>query len=147
MAFLDELSNKFAEMVKRVGEKSDELIGLGKLNYEIYREEDAVKKLYGQIGEVVYRAYSQENSSINAIFNICKEIDNRKAKIVYLKRQVEDFMEKKMAGETVNEASTDDSEGAGRPREEMAHNQREARDQPVRPEKQSQNYREEGQSQ
>ena len=58
MAFLDELSNKFAEMVKRVGEKSDELIGLGKLNYEIYREEDAVKKLYGQIGEVVYRAYS-----------------------------------------------------------------------------------------
>ena len=40
MAFIDELSTKFTKMVKKIGEKSEELVGLGKLNYEIYKEED-----------------------------------------------------------------------------------------------------------
>ena len=78
MAFLDELSRKFTETIKRVGEKSEELVGLGKLNYEIYREEDNIRKLYGKIGEAVYEAYSKENSSINAIYNLCRQIDDRR---------------------------------------------------------------------
>ena len=41
--FIDELSTKFTKMVKKIGEKSEELVGLGKLNYEIYKEEDTVK--------------------------------------------------------------------------------------------------------
>jgi uncharacterized protein Yka (UPF0111/DUF47 family) len=81
MAFLDELSRKFTETIKRVGEKSEELVGLGKLNYEIYREEDNIRKLYGKIGEAVYEAYSKENSSINAIYNLCRQIDDRRERI------------------------------------------------------------------
>lgn len=55
MAFIDELSTKFTKMVKKIGEKSEELVGLGKLNYEIYKEEDTVKKLYSRCLEPLLR--------------------------------------------------------------------------------------------
>ena len=120
MAFLDELSRKFTETIKRVGEKSEELVGLGKLNYEIYREEDNIRKLYGKIGEAVYEAYSKENSSINAIYNLCRQIDDRRERIEELKRQVEEIKAGGAKAETTAEPQSENVENAEKQSEDPA---------------------------
>jgi prefoldin subunit 5 len=89
MAFIDELGKKFTEVVKKVGEKSEELMGVGKLNYEIYKEQDIVKRLYKDIGEAVYEAYSKEDNSLNAVYKLCQEIDKHRQKIEHLSQQIE----------------------------------------------------------
>ena len=38
MAFIDELSTKFTKMVKKIGEKSEELVGLGSLTMKSIRK-------------------------------------------------------------------------------------------------------------
>ena len=66
-------------MKKKSGRSLRNWVGLGILNYEIYKEEDTVKKAVQQNrGQVVYEAYSKENNSINVIYNLCKEIDSRR---------------------------------------------------------------------
>lgn len=89
MALIDELAKRFGDVVKRVGEKSEQLVELGKLNYELFKEEDAIKKLYREIGQAVYEAYKQESNSLNDIYRLCREIDERKEKIEELKKQVD----------------------------------------------------------
>jgi len=91
MAFIDDLAKRFGEVVKKVGEKSEELVEIGKLNYEIFKEEDAVKRLYREIGQAVYEAYKQENNSFDVIYRLCQEIDKRSERIDSLKRQVENL--------------------------------------------------------
>ncbi|MDN5277522.1 MAG: hypothetical protein PWR01_1487 [Clostridiales bacterium] len=91
MAFIDELAKRLGEVVKKVGEKSEELVELGKLNYEIFREEDTIKRLYREIGQAVYEAYKQENNSLDAIYRLCQEIDEHREKIEGLKKRVENI--------------------------------------------------------
>lgn len=91
MAFIDELAKRLGEVVKKVGEKSEELVELGKLNYEIFKEEDAIKRLYREIGQAVYEAYKQENNSLEAIYRLCQEIDEHRQKIESLKKQVDNI--------------------------------------------------------
>lgn len=144
MAFLDELSRKFTETIKRVGEKSEELVGLGKLNYEIYREEDNIRKLYGKIGEAVYEAYSKENSSINAIYNLCRQIDDRRERIEELKRQVEEIKASGAKAETTAEPQSENIENAEKQSEDPAQtspkqtSEEEGNSQPVSEDKKSQ---------
>ena len=91
MAFIDELTKRFGEVVKKVGEKSEQLVELGKLNYELFKEEDAIKRLYREIGQAVYEAYKQENNSLDAIYRLCQKIDEHKEKIEILKKQVDNL--------------------------------------------------------
>jgi hypothetical protein len=143
MAFIDELSTKFTKMVKKIGEKSEELVGLGKLNYEIYKEEDTVKKLYSKIGQVVYEAYSKENNSINVIYNLCKEIDSRRERIESLKRDADDIKAGKSSGGTTAEASTGDNDDVEKQREEAQQTPQEDSTRPANHDEQPQQTRRE----
>lgn len=98
MAFIDELAKRLGEVVKKVGEKSEGLVEMGKLNYEIFKEEDTIKRLYREIGQAVYEAYKQENNSLDAIYRLCQEIDEHREKIEGLRKQV-DNIKKQMQGE------------------------------------------------
>jgi len=98
MAFIDELAKRFGDVVKKVGEKSEQLVELGKLNYELFKEEDAIKRLYREIGQAVYEAYKQENNSLNDIYRLCQEIDEHKGRIEELKKQMDSLKKEAQGG-------------------------------------------------
>jgi|GEM_PF-449381 len=110
MAFIDELAKRFGDVVKKVGEKSEQLVELGKLNYELFKEEDTIRRLYREIGQAVYEAYKQENNSLNEIYRLCQEIDEHREKVESLKKQVEDLKKEAQAtnDDSKKEAQTGD---------------------------------------
>lgn len=130
MAFIDELAKRFGEVVKKVGEKSEQLVELGKVNYELFKEEDAIKRLYREIGEAVYEAYKQENKSLDAIYRLCKEIDEHKEKIEGLKKQVDSLKKEAQMGYTeekiqaeAHQAAADDGQGSDKSSDHQNINQ------------------------
>jgi len=57
MSFLKNLGDKALNTAKVVGNKSQDLMEIGKLKMHISQLEGDIKKLKGEIGEVVYNAY------------------------------------------------------------------------------------------
>ncbi|MFY9279492.1 MAG: hypothetical protein WBI74_03420 [Caldicoprobacterales bacterium] len=90
MDFLDDLGKKIGETVKVVGDKSQQIVEIGKINIEIGKEEAAVKKLYTKIGEAVYRAHLGEETAEN-IENLCQEVTQRLQRIEELKEKINEL--------------------------------------------------------
>ena len=87
MEFFEDLGKKIGEAAKVVEEKSKELVGIGKINFEIGKEEAEIKKLYTQIGEAFYRAYSKGEEMGERIEKLCDEVSSHISKIEELKEK------------------------------------------------------------
>ncbi len=91
MEFMDSLSKRIGEMAKQVEEKSGEWLEIGKINLELFREEEAIRKLCRKIGESVYEAYSHGEVYGSKVDENCREIGEKKLKILLLKQQIEEI--------------------------------------------------------
>ncbi|NLN41343.1 MAG: hypothetical protein GX160_05040 [Clostridiales bacterium] len=90
MDFFDDLGKKIGETVKIVGDRSQQIVEIGKFNIEIGKEEAAIKKLYTQIGEAVYRAHLGEETA-ERIDNLCQEITERFQRIEELQERIKEL--------------------------------------------------------
>jgi hypothetical protein len=64
-------------------------VEIGKINIEIGKEEAAIKKLYSQIGQAVYQAYSTDKELGENITELCDEVSRHQSKIEELKAKAE----------------------------------------------------------
>ena len=90
MDFLDDLGKKLGETVKVVGDRSQQIVEVGKFNIEIGKEEAVIKRLYTKIGEAVYRAHCGEETA-ESIENLCQEVSQRQQRIEDLKKRVQEL--------------------------------------------------------
>ncbi len=89
MEFFEDIGKRIGETVKVVGDKSQQLVEIGKINIEIGKEEATIKKLYSQVGEAVYKAHCGQEETAESIDNLCREINQRHERIQELKKRVE----------------------------------------------------------
>lgn len=116
MNFFNNLGKSIGEMAKQAGEKSGELLEVGRLNIEIYREEDAIRRICRKIGEQIYHLYDQDKQYGGEADELCAEIKDRKKKIEELKekikeiRKAEDERAGRMSGEKDGEEGGNNDE-------------------------------------
>jgi hypothetical protein len=91
MEFFEDLGKKVGETVKVIGDKSQQMIEIGRINFEIGKEEANIKKLYTQVGEAVYRAHSQGDETAETIDSLCQEIGERLDRIRELKDRIQEL--------------------------------------------------------
>jgi polyhydroxyalkanoate synthesis regulator phasin len=88
MEFLDDIGKKIGEAIKIVGDRSQQVVEIGKINVEIGKEEATIKKLYSRIGEATYRAHCGEETA-EMIHDLCQEVSERQERIYNLKNQIQ----------------------------------------------------------
>lgn len=90
MALFDDLSKKFREVVKVAGEKTDELIETGKIKYDVYKEEEAIKRLLSEIGKIVYVDFQKGVHYSSELEKLCRQIASHQESIKLLKEKEEE---------------------------------------------------------
>ncbi len=109
MEFLDNLGKTFSEVARQVEAKSEELIETGRLNIEIFKEEDAIRRLNRKIGELIYSHYIRKEDYGGKADELCAEICERKKKIKGLRARIKEIRSAK--GES--KANTGEEREAG----------------------------------
>jgi hypothetical protein len=75
MSFLKNLSEKAVNTAKVVGNKSQEMVEVGKLKLHITQLEGDIKKLKFDMGEMVYNAFAADTEfPAEAVTNLGEEI-------------------------------------------------------------------------
>ncbi|SHJ34007.1 hypothetical protein [Lutispora thermophila] len=75
MSLLKDLGNKALNTAKAVGNKSQDMMEIGKLKLQIAQIEGEIKKLKTEMGDMVYNAYANGLESPNdQIASICDSI-------------------------------------------------------------------------
>lgn len=91
MSLLKNLGDKAKSTAKIVGNKSQDLVEVGKLKVQITQLENDIKKLKSEIGEVVYNTYENglEGSSeeVNAL---CEKVLHKFTEIEEIKVKMEE---------------------------------------------------------
>jgi len=90
MAIFEDLSKKLKEVVKVAGEKTDELIETGKIKYDIYKEDEAIKKLFSEIGRTVYIDFQKGINYSSEMEKLCRQIASHQESISLLKEKEEE---------------------------------------------------------
>ncbi|HCJ58779.1 hypothetical protein [Lutispora sp.] len=90
MSFLKNLGDKALNTAKVVGNKSQDLMEIGKLKMHISQLEGDIKKLKGEIGEVVYNAYiNGQGSPSEQVVALCDSISAKYAEIEETKAKID----------------------------------------------------------
>lgn len=117
MDFIDSLGKRIDNVVKQVGSKSSELLNIGRINIEILKEQEAIRKLYKEIGVVVYKAYSTNGDYTGIVDAHCSEIGDRLNRITELRDKIEKIKRESVATRKDNGSS--DKEGAHQPYDDI----------------------------
>lgn len=90
MSLLKNLGNKALNTAKVVGNKSQDMMEIGKLKLQISQAEGEIKKLKAEIGEVVYNAYANGlGSPSDQVVSLCESINAKYAEIEELKIKIQ----------------------------------------------------------
>lgn len=90
MSFLKNLGDKALNTAKVVGNKSQDMMEIGKYKMQINQIEGEIKKMKTEIGEVVYNAYvSGQSSPSEQVVGICNNISAKYAEIEELKEKIQ----------------------------------------------------------
>jgi ribosomal protein L40E len=87
--FFEDLGKKVKETAQAAAKKSGELVEVTKLNMEINKTEEAIKKAQAEIGQQVYEAYKAGKGD-KAYTESCDTIKGLEEKKVELKQKVLD---------------------------------------------------------
>lgn len=90
MSLFKNLGNKALNTAKVVGNKSQDMMEIGKLKLQISQAEGEIKKLKAEIGEVVYNAYANGlGSPSDQVVSLCESINAKYAEIEELKIKIQ----------------------------------------------------------
>ena len=94
---------KVNDLVKKAGDKANELVEVGKLNLKVSTETSEVEALQKKIGEICFGKYRSGDELDPEIENLCAEIEKHKRNIAEVQRTLHKM--KASAGDTVDMAS------------------------------------------
>jgi len=90
MSFLKNLQEKAVSTAKVVGNKSQEMVEIGKLKLHITQLEGDIKKLKFNLGEIVYDAFSKDTEfPVEEITKLGNEITAKYAEIEETKVKIQ----------------------------------------------------------
>lgn len=91
MSLLKNLGDKAASTAKKVGNKSSDLVETGRFKMQISQIEGDIKKIKGEIGEVVYDAYKNGlDLPIDEISKLCTSAKEKDSEIEEIKAKIEE---------------------------------------------------------
>ncbi|HYE82383.1 MAG TPA: hypothetical protein VEG39_09475 [Clostridia bacterium] len=91
MSFLKNLQEKAVNTAKVVGNKSQEMVEIGKLKLHITQLESEIKKLKLDMGELVYDAFSKDSEfPAEAVKTLSEEISAKYAEIEETKVKIQE---------------------------------------------------------
>ncbi len=91
MSLLKNLGNKAMSTAKVVGNKSQEMMEVGKLKIQINQLESDITKLKTEIGEIVYDSHANEQVlDEEQIVSLCNSIYAKYSEIEGLKDKIQD---------------------------------------------------------
>lgn len=108
MEFLEQIKQTAAEVAQKVAQKSSELVEVSKIKYEIYDLNGDIKKLYSEIGKLVYAQMRENDGLPEAIQMKCEIIEAKVAKIEALKRKEKDLKQHMTCPECGKECAESD---------------------------------------
>lgn len=91
MEFLDQVKKTATDVAQKVAKKSNELVEVSKIKYEVYDLNADIKKLYTEIGKQVYNQMKNSEALPEEISMKCEIIEAKFAKIEALKRKEKDL--------------------------------------------------------
>lgn len=95
MSFFKNLSEKAVSTAQAIGNKSQEMMEIGKLKLQISQIEGEIKKLKFEIGELVYDAYAKSQEYPGELVGkINSDISAKFAEIEDVKVKIKDIQEK-----------------------------------------------------
>lgn len=89
MEFFDQVKNKTVDAAQVVAQKSGELVEISKIKYAIFDLSNDIKKLYSEIGKLVYAEVADTNEYSEGVLMKCEIIRAKKAKIAALKAKAD----------------------------------------------------------
>ena len=91
MSFLKNLSEKVVNTAKVVGDKSSDMIEVGKLKLHITQLEGDIKKLKYDMGELVYNAFAADTEfRTEAVTNLGEQIRAKFTEIEETKEKIQE---------------------------------------------------------
>ncbi len=91
MEFFDQVKKTAADVAQKVAKKSNELVEVSKIKYEIYDLNADIKKLYAEIGKQVYAQMKDSDALPEDVMMKCEIIEAKYAKMEALKRKDKDM--------------------------------------------------------
>ncbi|MBE5040407.1 zinc ribbon domain-containing protein [Ructibacterium gallinarum] len=85
MDFMDQVKQTAVNVAQTVAQKSNELVEISKIKYEVYDLNNDIKKLYLEIGKLVYEELRESTALTEDIQIKCEIIEAKKARIAALK--------------------------------------------------------------
>ncbi len=110
MDFFNDLGKTLSNVAKQVEEKSGELLEAGRLNIEIFKEEDAIRKIYRKIGELIFKEFDKGESYAGKADELCDQIRQHKRKIELLKAKLSETKAEAKSPEHKNGNSNSEEE-------------------------------------
>ena len=93
MELLNDLGKTLEGIARQVEKKSGEIWQAGKLNVEILKQEEAIRRLHRKIGELVSADYGKTDHYGERVKRYCAEVQERKRKIEKLISELRDAKE------------------------------------------------------
>lgn len=87
MAFFDNIGKKVGDIAQTAAKKSSDLVETTKINMNINSEEESIKNLYKEIGEVFYEKYGSNPGNDGVIVALCEKIRAHEETIKDLKEK------------------------------------------------------------
>ncbi|HOE57946.1 MAG TPA: hypothetical protein PLI20_10190 [Bacillota bacterium] len=94
MSFLKNLQEKAVSTAKIVGNKSQEMVEIGKLKLHITQLENEIKKMKFDMGDLVYEAYSKDTEfPAEEVAKLGGEISAKYTEIEETKAKIQEIQE------------------------------------------------------
>jgi len=88
MSIFENLTKKVTETARAAAKKSNKLVEVTKLNMNIAAEEDKIRKLYGEIGKMVYETYENTGEVPDKFRELCERIKEHNDNICEMKQKI-----------------------------------------------------------
>jgi hypothetical protein len=88
MSVLDNLTKKVTDTAKAAAKKSGSMVEVTRLNMNIGNEEDRIRKIYTEIGKIIYDEYSEGETIGDTLVEQCRSIDSINKNIEEMKQKI-----------------------------------------------------------
>ena len=88
MSLFDNISKKVSETAKAAARKSGDIVEVTKLNMNIGAEEDKIKRVYSDMGRIVYESYSGDEEIPENLKALCEKVDTYHKNIEEMKQKI-----------------------------------------------------------
>jgi ArsR family metal-binding transcriptional regulator len=105
---LSKIGKYIEDGVSNVAYKSENLVGISKLNMAISSDEKKINEIYIKIGEKIYKDYKDGKINDKGIKDKCEEIESIEKDIENLKKKMLKLKEKKLCKVCNTEMYKDD---------------------------------------